>query len=84
MKLNLKARMRHKEFCVAALALILVLANQIAGVFGHDITIYNEQITAISETVFTLLGLLGVFVDPTTRGLSDSKTAMGYTKPKKE
>ncbi|WCH50068.1 phage holin family protein [Lysinibacillus sp. OF-1] len=34
---------------------------------------YNVQITAISETVLNILGLLGIIIDPTTKGTSDSK-----------
>ncbi|WP_334312333.1 phage holin [Lysinibacillus sp. OF-1] len=51
----------------------IVLANQTAGIFNVDITIYNVQITAISETVLNILGLLGIIIDPTTKGTSDSK-----------
>ena len=59
-----------------------MLANQTAGIFNVDITIYNAQITAISETVLSILGLLGIIIDPTTRGVSDSTQAMDYNKPK--
>jgi len=67
---------------VSLIALLLVLANQTAGIFNVDITIYNAQITAISETVLSILGLLGIIIDPTTRGVSDSTQAMDYNKPK--
>ena len=67
---------------MSLIALLLVLANQTAGIFNVDITIYNAQITAISETVLSILGLLGIIIDPTTRGVSDSTQAMDYNKPK--
>ncbi|MFJ8103361.1 phage holin [Lysinibacillus sp. NPDC096212] len=82
MKINWKVRIRHKQFWVSLIALLLVLANQIAGIFNVDITIYNDQITAISETVLSILGLLGIIIDPTTKGVSDSQLAMDYNKPK--
>lgn len=66
MKINWKVRIRHKQFWVSLIALLLVLANQIAGIFYVDITIYNDQITAISETVLSIVGLLGIIIDPTT------------------
>jgi phi LC3 family holin len=31
--------------------------------------------------VLTVLGLIGVTVDPTTEGLEDSERAMGYEEP---
>ncbi|WP_337982794.1 phage holin [Lysinibacillus sp. C5.1] len=82
MKINWKVRLQHKQFWVSLIALLLVLANQIAGIFYVDITIYNDQITAISETVLSILGLLGIIIDPTTSGVSDSERAMNYDKPK--
>lgn len=83
MKINWKVRIRHKQFWIALIALLLVLANQIAGIFNVDITIYNEQITAISETVLSILGLLGIIIDPTTAGTSDSIQALNYDAPRK-
>ncbi|MCS1383280.1 phage holin [Lysinibacillus sphaericus] len=82
MKINWKVRLQHKQFWVSLIALLLVLANQIAGIFYFDITIYNDQITAISETILSILGLLGIIIDPTTKGVSDSQLAMDYNKPK--
>lgn len=84
MKINWKVRLQHKQFWVSLIALLLVLANQIAGIFNVDITIYNEQITAISETVLSILGLLGIIIDPTTAGTSDSSQALDYDVPRKD
>ncbi len=64
MKINWKVRLQHKQFWVSLIALLLVLANQTAGIFNVDITIYNAQITAISETVLSILGLLGIYYRP--------------------
>lgn len=60
MENNWKVRLKHKQFWVSLIALLLVLANQTAGIFNVDITIYNAQITAFSETVLSILGLLGI------------------------
>lgn len=54
MKINWKVRLQHKRFWVSLIALLLVHANQIAGVFNVDITVYNDQVTAISETVLSI------------------------------
>lgn len=82
MKINWKVRMQHKQFWVSLIALLIVLANQIAGIFNVDITIYSEQVTGISETVLMILALMGIIVDPTTSGASDSMRALRYEKPK--
>lgn len=80
MNINWKIRLQSKTFLSSMVALLLVLANQIAAIFGADITVYNDQITNLTETVFAILGLIGVVHDPTTKGLSDSERAMNYTK----
>ncbi|WP_107950464.1 phage holin [Lysinibacillus parviboronicapiens] len=82
MKINWKVRLQHKQFWVSLIALLIVLANQIAGIFNVDFTIYNAQVTALSETVLSILGLLGIIMDPTTQGASDSSQALNYDKPK--
>ena len=82
MKINWKVRMQHKAFWVSLISLLIVLANQVAGIFNVDITIYNAQVTAITETVLGILALLGIIIDPTTSGASDSYQAMRYNKPK--
>ncbi|WP_068983855.1 phage holin [Lysinibacillus xylanilyticus] len=83
MKINWKVRLQHKQFWVSLIALLIVLANQIAGIFNVDITIYNDQVTAISETVLSILALLGIIIDPTTKGTSDSVQALNYDAPRK-
>ena len=84
MKINWKVRLRHKQFWVSLIALLLVLANQIAGVMGLDITVYNAQVTGISETILMILALMGIVIDPTVNGVNDSEQAMTYEKPKRD
>ena len=73
MKINWKVRLRHKGFWVSLIALLLVLVNQIGSTFGLDITVYNSQVTVITESVLAILALLGIIIDPTTPTLSDKE-----------
>lgn len=82
MNINWKIRFKHKQFWASLIALLIVLANQVAGIFNVDFTIYNEQITAVSETILSILALLGIVIDPTTSGVSDSQRALEYKVPK--
>ena len=41
----------------------------------------QDQLVAVIGTVFALLALLGIVVDPTTEGIGDSERALGYTEP---
>lgn len=83
-KINWKVRFKNKVFLTSFIALLLVTANQIAGLFGYDITLLTSEITSISETVLTILALTGVIVDPTTESYTDSKRALTYDEPKKD
>lgn len=83
-KINWKVRLQHKGFWVSLVALLLVLANQIASIFGVDISIYNAQVTDITESVLGVLILLGLVIDPTTKGIGDSVDALTYEKPKEQ
>lgn len=84
MKINWTVRFKNKAFWVALIPALLLLAQQIASVFGFtlDLTTLQEQALGIVGTVFTLLALFGVVNDPTTSGTSDSDQAMTYTEPK--
>ena len=84
MKINWKVRFKHKPFLVSLFALVMLLAQQVASFFGLDTTIYNEQATDLFNTVLAILVLLGIVSDPTTEGVSDSKQAMFYNKPRDE
>ena len=82
MKVNWKVRFQNKPFLVAFFALIVLLVQQVAAIFGIDTTIYNEQVMDIFNTILSILVLIGVVVDPTTSGTNDSNQALGYKKPR--
>ena len=78
MKINLKVRLKNKTFLVALFSAIVLLVTQICAAFGIDVTVYNEQVTTIFNSVLGVLVLLGVVVDPTTATVNDSERAMKY------
>lgn len=84
MKINWIVRIKNKAFWVAIIPALLLLAQQICALFGVTLEIagLSEQLIAIIGTVFSVLTLLGVVVDPTTSGVTDSDRAMTYTEPK--
>lgn len=63
---------------------VLLLVQVCAAPFGYqwDFGVLNEQLAAIINALFAVLAILGVVNDPTTAGISDSKQAMAYDKPK--
>lgn len=84
MSINWKVRIKNKTFWLALIPAVLLLAQQVAGIFGIalDFGGLKDQLTAIVGTVFTLLAILGIVADPTTAGVGDSEQAMTYTEPK--
>lgn len=84
MSINWRARIKNKAFWVAIIPADLLLVQQVCTVFGVTLDFGNlqAQLVAIVGTVFAILAILGIVVDPTTAGMGDSKQAMTYTEPK--
>lgn len=82
MKINWKVRFKHKPFLVALFSLILILVQQVAAFFSIDTTIYNDQVTNLFNTVLSIFVILGVVIDPTTKGATDSEQALNYKEPR--
>lgn len=87
MKVNLKVRMKNPWFWVSLLGVIATAV----GIRPELLTSWGALAQALRELLgnpyllgSAVLAALGVFVDPTTKGLSDSAQAMTYEKPKEE
>lgn len=66
--INLKARMRNKNWWIFVISYIVA----IGGYFGFDITkCIGQDWKALVGIIFGLLGVLGITVDNSTKGLSD-------------
>lgn len=81
MKINWKVRLRNKTWVASLLALVIAFVYNLMAMLGIDLPVTQEWVTGIVGTVITLLAGLGVLIDPTTPGVSDSERAMTYTKP---
>lgn len=81
--INWKVRLQHKWFWITIVPAILLLIQQICGIFGVtiDIAILQGQLLAVIDTIFVVLSTLGIIVDMTTEGIGDSERALGYDKP---
>lgn len=84
-KINWLVRIKNKAFWVAIIPAILLLIQVIATVFGYtlDLGDLGNKLLDLVNAIFSVLVILGVVTDPTTKGLSDSEQAMTYTEPKK-
>lgn len=84
--INWKVRIKNKNFWLALIPAIILLAQVVAAPFGLvlDLGELGNQLLAIVNAIFAVLVILGIVEDPTTVGVGDSAQAMTYTEPKKE
>lgn len=91
MKINWKVRIKNPVFWtnIAATIILTILAH--LGINWADITTWsafgNVLLSAIKSPVILVAVIMSVWNainDPTTAGLSDSKRALSYIKPKDE
>ena len=82
MKINWKVRLQHKTCLLAMLAAIVAFAYQVLGLLGVVPTVSQDQITQLIGLVVNILVALGIVVDPTTSGVTDSQQALDYDKPR--
>lgn len=84
MKINWKVRIKNKVFWLALIPAVLLLVQVVAAVFGIDLNLdaLGDKLLAVVNALFAVLTILGIVTDPTTAGVSDSKQAMEYDKPR--
>lgn len=84
--INWLVRAKNPAFWLALIPAVLLLIQVCAAPFGYqwDFTVLNQQLAAIVNAVFGVLSILGIVVDMTTNGISDSVKAMEYVEPWKE
>jgi phi LC3 family holin len=78
MKINWKIRLRNKAFIVAMATLIIAFIYQLLSAFDVVPSVTQDNAAEVIGLVINLLGMLGVLVDPTTAGVSDSERALTY------
>lgn len=66
MNLDWKARFRNKTFWVAIISAIILLIQQLG--FGDYLP---QNIMDIVNTILTILVMLGIVIDPSSKGIND-------------
>lgn len=81
--MNLIVRAKNKVFWIAFIPAVLMLIQSVLKLFGveWEPEALQEDLIEIVGCVFALLAIMGIVVDPTTDGLTDSDRAMTYTCP---
>ena len=83
--INWKVRIRNRNFWLALIPAVLLLAQSVAAALGFRLQLgdLGDKLLAIVNNLFALLAILGIVNDPTTAGLGDSENALTYEFPKK-
>jgi phi LC3 family holin len=63
------------------ISLVVGFVFNILRLFDVSPVVTESLVMNIAGQVLTLLGLIGVIVDPTTAGVGDSERALGYEEP---
>lgn len=86
MKINWTVRLKSKNFWLAIIPAVLLLIQVVAAIFGFtlDLGDLGNKLLAMINAAFAVLAILGIVVDPTTQGISDSTQALTYTEPKSD
>ena len=81
---NWKVRFRNKTWLMTFLSLIVGFVYNILRAFDVAPSITENSVLELISNALTVLGLLGVIIDPTTAGVADSERAMSYEEPWKD
>lgn len=79
--INWSLRFQNKVTLTALVLQVIAIVYAILGMFNVVPAIGEDVITNIAYMIIELLVLLGIVVDPTTKGVQDSDRAQQYTKP---
>lgn len=84
--INWKVRIKNKTFWLTLIPAVLLLVQVVAATFGFtlDLGELGNNLIAVVNALFTVLAILGIVTDHTTAGISDSKQALTYEKPKED
>lgn len=84
--INWLVRIKNKAFWLAIIPAIALAAQAVAAVFGYtiDLSTMVGKLQAVVDAIFAVLVILGIVIDPTTNGVSDSQRALGYEEPWKD
>lgn len=87
MKMNFPVRFKNPWFWVGLGGVILSAMGVSPEMFTSWEAVWDAIVNLFGNPfmlVSVVLAILGVFVDPTTAGISDSNRAMSYKSPAKE
>ncbi len=82
MKINWKLRLKNKVTLMAIIGSIITMFFQTAKGLQLNLLVTESDINNIVIIVINMLVMLGVVIDPTTKGINDSEKALDFIEPR--
>lgn len=79
--MNWKLRLKNKATLLTLLLAFVTFVYAVLAALGITPSITQEQANNLVVAIVTVLMSIGIVVDPTTKGVSDSDRAKTYTEP---
>lgn len=81
MKINWKVRLKNPVFWLTVIPAVIALVYTVLGLFGVVPSISEDVLVNAVTAIISALTTVGVLIDPTTKGVSDSDRALTYEEP---
>jgi phi LC3 family holin len=85
MKVNFKVRAKNPYFWIGLVGVILAAMGVDASMFTSWGAVWDALVGLVTNPFMlgsVIIAVIGVLVDPTTKGIADSSQALTYDKPK--
>lgn len=82
--INWKVRFKNKTWLISFVVTVLAFAYQVLGLFEITPAVNQNDVVQLVTLIVNMLSAVGIVIDPTTAGVSDSQRAMTYDSPKKD
>lgn len=81
MNINWKVRFKNKVWLTGFIAAIVAFVYNMLEMFEIVPAVSEGMVLQAAQAVLLILTSIGVLVDPTTKGMSDSERALSYKEP---
>ena len=78
MKINIKAILKNKAFLLSVITLMVSFLYRLLALAEVFPSVSENEVLQLSGIFVNILAVIGVVVDPTTKGISDRDRAMTY------
>jgi phi LC3 family holin len=82
--MNFRVRFRNKTFWLTVIPAIITVIYAVLSLLDIVPRVAEEMAVKAFYAIISMLSVLGVLIDPTTKGIGDSERALTYDKPNED